>query len=76
MEKFISFLPSISEHIHQINKNRRFKVSVFVGYRPMKTHDNLYNQRITEFECVIDGFNQKNKIEKTIQQNLTIFASS
>ena len=58
IEYFLSLLPSISKHIYIINKNRKFKVSIFIGYRPIKTYDNLYNRKITEYECVINEFNE------------------
>ena len=58
IELFLLLLPSILEHINQANKNRRFKVSIFIGYRPIKTYDNLHNQRVAEYEFFFDNFNQ------------------
>ena len=65
IEHFISLLPPISEHIYEINKNRRFEVSVFVGFRPVKMFDNLHNKEIVEFESVIDEFNEMQKAVHT-----------
>ena len=58
IELLISLLPSISELVHGINKKRTYKISIFIGYRPIKAYNDLYSQKIAENEQAINLFNQ------------------
>jgi len=62
IEHFIEILPNITELVKTYNNAAKFKTSIFIGFRGLKTGNEKIDRQINAWNKYFDNFNETNNI--------------
>ena len=62
IEQFIEILPNITELVKTYNTTAKFKTSIFIGFRGLKTGNEQIDKQMDKWNKYFDNFNEMNKI--------------